>query len=356
MKRALLLGCSWLLLAACGAPQAPAPRPIASVAAPPPASAAAVDELDQPLPLDTRVTRGKLANGLTYYVLPHQKPEKRAQLWLAVNAGSVLEDDDQRGLAHFAEHMAFNGTRRFPKQALVNQLEKSGMRFGADLNAYTSFDETVYMLQVPTDKPELVSSALSVLRDWADGVSFDAEEVEKERAVVLEEWRLGRGAGMRLFDKQAKTLFHGSKYAERITIGKPEIIQHASRETLLRFYHDWYRPDLMAVIAVGDFDAKSVEARIQSEFASLAAPPNPRPRPIVPVPPHSETLVSVETDPEMPVASVSIATKLPHRPELSARDYRRKIAEHLYNAMLNERFEELSRKPDASFLGANSSR
>jgi zinc protease len=353
MGRSRVWSAVFIFLVACGAPQRTVTPP--ERRALPVASASARDELDEPLPLDARITHGRLANGLSYYVLPHQKPEKRAQVWLAVNAGSVLEDEDQRGLAHFTEHMAFNGTKRFPEHALTNFLEKSGVRFGADLNAYTSFDETVYTLQVPTDNAELFNQSFSVLRDWADGVSFDPAEVEQERSVVLEEWRLGRGAGMRLFDKQAKTLFHGSKYAERITIGKPEIIQHASRETLLRFYHDWYRPDLMAVIAVGDFDAKSVEARIQSEFASLAAPPNPRPRPVVPVPPHSETLVSVETDPEMPVASVSIATKLPHRPEVSARDYRRKIAEHLYNAMLNERFEELSRKPDASFLGANSS-
>jgi zinc protease len=313
---------------------------------------AVVDELDRPLPLDTRVTRGQLPNGLTYYVLPHKKPENRAQLWLAVNAGSVLEDDDQRGFAHFAEHMAFNGTRRFPKQALVNQLEKSGMRFGADLNAYTSFDETVYMLQVPTDRPELVSNAFSVLRDWADGVSFDAEEVEKERAVVLEEWRLGRGASMRLFDKQAPVVFHDSKYAERLTIGKPEIIQHGSRDALLRYYRDWYRPELMAVVAVGDFAAKDIEARIQAEFASLRGPATPRVRPLVAVPAHEQTLTSIETDPEMPASSVGLLSKLPHRPELSARDYRRKVAEQLYSTMLNERFDELRRKPNAPFLSA----
>ena len=153
------------------------------------------------MPLDARVKKGKLDNGLTYYVLPHRKPEHRAQLWLAVNAGAVLEDDDQRGLAHFVEHMGFNGTKRFPKQALVDVLEKSGVSFGADLNAYTSFDETVYTLTVPTDQPQLLGKAIGVLRDWGGDVSFDPAEVEKERGVVLEEWRLGRGAGARLFDK-----------------------------------------------------------------------------------------------------------------------------------------------------------
>src|SRR5258708_1767552 len=163
------------LAASCGPP--------GEVVAPPPVATASVKPVlgtpDDPLPLDARVKRGTLANGLTYYVLQHKKPEKRAQIWLAVNAGSVLEDDDQRGLAHFVEHMGFNGTTRFPKQALIDMLEKSGVAFGADLNAYTSFDETVYTLQVPTDKPELLNRAIGVLRDWSDAVTFDPVEVEK---------------------------------------------------------------------------------------------------------------------------------------------------------------------------------
>src|ERR1700722_4781494 len=206
-----------LTVACGGAPATPvtAPQPIASAPAP---TAQDAGVADQPLPLDPRIRKGTLPSGLTYYVLAHHKPEHRAQVWLAVNAGSVLEDDDQRGLAHFVEHMGFNGTKRFPKQALVDVLERNGMAFGADLNAHTSFDETVYTLTVPTDKPGLLWQAISVLRDWAGDVTFDPTEVEKERGVVLEEWRLGRGAGARLFDKEAPVLFHGSKYAERITI------------------------------------------------------------------------------------------------------------------------------------------
>lgn len=314
-----------------------------------------MDALDQPLPLDTRVTRGRLPSGLTYYVMPHAKPEKRAQVWLVVNAGSVLEDDDQQGLAHFVEHMGFNGTKRFPKTQLVDFLEKSGVRFGADLNAYTSFDETVYTLQVPTDKPELFDRSISVLRDWADGMTFDADEVDKERGVVLEEWRLGRGARMRLFDKQAPVTFHGSKYAQRLPIGKDDILRTAPRDKLVRFYRDWYRPDLMAVVAVGDFDAAKVEARIKAEFASLAAPAKPRPRPKVTLPPHAKTLVSIETDAELPAASVTLLSKLPHRPEASARDYRRSIGEQLFNAMINARLDEIRRKPNAPFLFATAS-
>jgi len=270
-----------------------------------------------------------------------------------VNAGSVLEDDDQRGLAHFVEHMGFNGTKRFPKQELVAFLEKSGVRFGADLNAYTSFDETVYKLQVPSDKPETVAKAVSVLRDWADAVSFDAEEVEKERGVILEEWRLGRGAGRRIFDKQAPTFFHASKYAERVPIGVPEIIKGASRDTLVRYYKDWYRPDLMAVIAVGDFDPAVMQTLIIEEFASLPAAKTPRPRPKVELPPHGEPLVTIETDPEMPATTVSIITKMPYRPEVSGRDYRRAIGEQLWSSMINARLDELRRDPNAPFLTAS---
>jgi zinc protease len=343
-------------LAACGPSPAPAgptkPAPSASVARTP---APAPDGIsDAPLPLDARVKKGKLENGLTYYVLPHKKPEHRAQLWLAVNAGAVLEDDDQRGLAHFVEHMGFNGTKRFPKQALVDVLEKSGVSFGADLNAYTTFDETVYTLTVPTDQPELVGKAISVLRDWGGDVSFDPAEVDKERGVVLEEWRLGRGAGARLFDKQAPVLFRGSKYAERLPIGKPEIIKGASRDTLYRFYKDWYRPDLMAVIAVGDFAPDAVEAKIKEEFGSLPASAKPRARPAVPVPAHADELFTIETDPEATSTAVSIVTKMPHRPVASVRDERRTIAEQLYNTMLSARLDELRRRPDAPFLHAGS--
>lgn len=305
--------------------------------------------------MDARVHKGVLPNGLTYYVLAHKKPEHRAQLWLAVNAGSVLEDDDQRGLAHFVEHMGFNGTTRFPKQAIVDFLEKSGVQFGADLNAYTNFDETVYTLQVPTDAPELVSRGLSILRDWSDSMTFDPVEVDKERGVVLEEWRLGRGANQRLFDKEAPVLYHGSKYADRLTIGKPEVIKNAPRDTLVRFYKDWYRPDLMAVIAVGDFAPDAIETQIKAEFGSLKPAASPRPRAAVPVPPHAEELVSIETDPEATATRVSVMTQLPHRPEITKSDYRRTLGERLYSVMLNARLDEIRRKPNAPFLGAGSS-
>src|SRR5262245_18062283 len=243
------------LLFACGGKPAPDPvRPIpATVPAPGAGSAAVTPAVPDALPLWPQVKRGVLPNGLTYYVMPHGKPEKRAFLWLAVNSGSVGEDDDQRGLAHFVEHMAFNGTKRFPKNDLVNYLEKIGMRFGADVNAYTNFDETVYQLEVPTDGDEYLAKGLDIRRAWAGDVTFDPAEVDKERGVVLEEWRLGRGAGQRLFDKTVQVQFKGTRYADRLTIGLPETIKGAPRDAVARYYKDWYRPDLMAVIAVGDF-------------------------------------------------------------------------------------------------------
>jgi zinc protease len=348
---ALLLG----IATACGSPgdvKAPSAAPPASTAP----SAKAVDENDKPLPLDKRITTGKLENGLTYFILPHKKPENRASIWLAVNAGSVLEDDDQRGLAHFVEHMAFNGTKRFPKTSLVDFIEKTGIRFGADLNAYTSFDETVYQLQVPTDKPELVDKGFTVLRDWAGDVSFEPDEVEKERGVVLEEWRLGRGASMRLFDKTAPIVFAGSKYPERLPIGKPEIIKGATRDAVVRFYKDWYRPDLMAVIAVGDFkSAAEIEQKIKAEFSSLQNPKKERERSAQKMAMHGKTLVAIETDPELPTTSVTLMSKMPHRPEKSINDYRRTVAERLFNQMLNGRLDEIRRQPNSPFLLASSS-
>jgi len=306
-----------------------------------------------PLPLWPKVKKGKLANGLTYYVLPHGRPADRAMLWLAVNAGSVQEDDDQRGLAHFDEHMAFNGTKRFPKDALVKWLESIGMRFGADLNAYTTWDQTVYQLEVPTDKPEFIGKGLDVLRDWAGNVTYDGKEIDKERGVVKEEWRLGRGAQARLFDKHANVLFQGSRYANRLTIGLPEILDKAPHEALTRYYKDWYRPDLMRVCAVGYFDPATLEKEIQARFGDLKAPAAPRTRPSGGVPTSTGgTRVSIETDREATGTSVTIQNMIPHRPEASKRDMRRMTAEGIYSMILNERFQAIARRPDAPFLGA----
>ncbi|HUS29959.1 MAG TPA: insulinase family protein [Kofleriaceae bacterium] len=357
MKR--LLSLVLVASVACGGSSKPAPGPTRPPDfAPPPTdgatstSPAPASSDNAPLPLWPEVKKGTLSNGLTYYILRHGKPEKRALLWLAVNAGSVQEDDDQRGLAHFDEHMAFNGTKRFPKNDIVKYLERIGMRFGADLNAYTTWDQTVYQLEVPSDNADFIAKGLDILRDWSTDVQYDAGEVDKERGVVKEEWRLGRGAGARLFDKHSKVLFKGSRYADRLTIGLPEILDKAPRDTLYRYYKDWYRPDLMAVIAVGDFDVAQMESEIKARFGDLKAATKPRPRPQGGVPPAEGTRVSIETDREATGTTVSIQNLIAHRPEASKRDFRRLLAEQAYSAVLNERLSSLQRKPDAPFLNA----
>ena len=312
-------------------------------------------DLSAKLPLDPEVTIGKLPNGLTYYIRRNALPAGRAEVWLAVNAGSVLEDEDQRGLAHLVEHMAFNGSRGFERQDLVRYLESIGMRFGADVNAYTSFDETVYTLTVPTDRPEFLEQSLRILEAWANGITFDPEEVAKEKGVVVEEWRLGRGASARMDDEQFPILFKGSRYADRLPIGQKSILDKASPEALRRFYNDWYRPDLMAVIAVGDFDPARVEQQIKKQFSGLKNPDKERPREVFPVPAHGETLFAVSTDPEATDTTVAIHWKQPKRSEDKVGDYRRSIVESLYHSMLNARLEEIAQSPEPPFLWAGSS-
>ncbi len=308
--------------------------------------------LTQAMPVDPQITQGQFQNGLRYYVRANKKPEKRAELRLVVKAGSILEDDDQRGLAHFVEHMAFNGTQHFPKHEVVSFLESLGMRFGADVNAYTSFDETVYMLQVPTDKPEAMDRSLLILEDWAHGVAFDPVEIDKERGVVMEEWRLRRGAGARMQDKVFPIWLKGSRYPDRIPIGKTEIIQGFKPDRLKKFYADWYRPDLMAVVAVGDFDKTAVESLIKTHFGSMAAAPAPRPRPTYDVPDHPGTLYALTADKEMTTTSVEIDTLLPARPEGTVDAYRQKTVDRLFSSMLSARFSEMTQKSDAPFLQA----
>src|SRR6266404_3767849 len=310
----------------------------------------------EPMPVDPQITIGKFANGMRYYIRANKKPEKRAELRLVVKAGSILEDDDQQGMAHMVEHMAFNGTQHFPKDDLVHFIESLGMRFGADLNAYTSFDETVYMLQVPTDKPETMDRAMLILEDWAHNVSFDSAEIEKERGVVMEEWRLRRGAGARMTDKLFPIAFKGSRYADRIPIGKPEIIQGGKPERLKKFYTDWYRPDLMAVVAVGDFDKTAIENLVKTHFGSIPAANNPRPRPSFDIPDHPGTVYAITTDKEMTTTSVGITNILPSRQQGTVAEYRQEIIDNLFSAMLTSRFQEIAQKPDAPFIFAGAGR
>ncbi|TSA20713.1 insulinase family protein [bacterium] len=302
------------------------------------------------LTIDPAITYGKFDNGLTYYIKVNKKPEKRAELRLAVKTGSVMEDDDQLGLAHFCEHMAFNGTKSFPKNEIINLLEKEGVRLGPDVNAYTSFDETVYMLQIPTDSAQLVEKAFKILEEWASAVSYDEKEIDKERGVLVEEWRLGRGASMRVLDKHFPKLLYNSQYAKRLPIGKKEVLEGAPYETVRRFFRDWYRPELMAVVAVGDFDKAAMENLIKDHFSKLTNKKPGRERTQYTVPDHAQPLVSVATDKELPSASVQMIFKRDPQPERTAGDYRRSILGQVYDGMFNKRLQERMQKPNPPFI------
>jgi zinc protease len=316
--------------------------------------ALAVD-LAAPIPTGPQVKVGKLPNGLTYYIAPNKIPAQRLELRLVVKAGSVLEDDDQRGLAHFAEHMAFSGSTHFKKHELVSWLQSIGVKFGADLNAYTSFDETVYILPIPTDRKENVDNAFTVLEDWAHGVSFNDADIDKERDVVLEELRLTKGAGERVNKVLMPKLFNGSKYAERLPIGKEEIIRGFKPDTLRRFYRDWYRPDLMAVVAVGDIDPLDAERLIKAHFGGLANPPDARPRPQVEVAARTDTEALVVTDKELSANSVTLRYPVHLDTERGTYgSYRDKLIESLFGAMLNQRLGELTQQAEPPFMNAGS--
>jgi len=302
--------------------------------------------------LDPKIISGLLDNGLSYMIRSNETPENRAELRLVLNAGSILEDEDQLGLAHFVEHMAFNGTENFEKQALVEYLESIGMRFGADINAYTSFDETVYMLQLPTDDAEVMETGLQILRDWAGNVSFDAEEIEKERGVVIEEWRLRRGGAARIQDRQLPVLLHESHYADRLPIGTVESLEEFNPARLIQYYRDWYRPDLMTIIAVGDFDGAEMQSQIESLFSDMMAPDAPRERAMFDVPDHDETLYSIESDPEAGFASVGVTYKHERGDEGSREEYTESMRRSLFASMLNSRLSELTQDADPPFIGA----
>jgi len=312
--------------------------------------------LAQTMPVDPEATLGTLPNGLKYYIRPNPKPAKRVELRLVVKAGSVLEDDDQQGLAHFVEHMQFEGTTHFPGQGITEFLTSMGLSLGADANADTSFDETEYQLGVPTDVPGALDKALLVLQDWAGSATFDPSGIERERGIVLSEWRMHLGAGERTEDKIRRVQLQGSRYADRPPIGKPEIIQSATREQLVRFYHDWYRPDLMAVIVVGDVDRNAMEAMIKSRFSSLVSPTPERPRPTFNVPEHPGTRYAVLPDQETTQTVVSLSNLRPARNQGSVGGYRDIMLDQLFGAMLSDRLSELTHNANPPFLQAAADR
>lgn len=308
--------------------------------------------LKEQVPLDPSIKTGKLPNGLVYFIKHNIKPEKRAELRVVVHAGSINEDDDQKGLAHFCEHMAFNGTKSFPRNELVDYIELIGMQFGADLNAYTNFDQTVYMLQVPTDKAELLQKGLQILEEWSHEVLYEDKEIDKERGVILEEERLYRGAEDRIWKKELPIRFYNSKYAQRDVIGDTMIIKTAPYSAFKRFYKEWYRPNNMAVIAIGDFDVAKVESMIKESFSKLQNPTSSRPREVVPVPDNPGTLVSVLTDKELTYPQINITYKHPYRDKKDFTNLREGLVESLISNMLYQRYNEYLSKPNPPFMYA----
>jgi zinc protease len=314
------------------------------------ASSALVPE--KPLAIDTAVTVGTLSNGIRYYLRVNGEPEKRAELRLVVKAGSILEDENQRGVAHFLEHMAFNGTKNFERQELIQYLESIGMRFGGDLNASTSYEHTLYRLTVPTDTPEPLEKGLQIMEDWAHGITLDADAIQKERGVVLSEWRQRLGAGTRIRAHTDSVLLGGSRFLDRQPIGVPKIIETVARDEFLRFYKDWYRPDLMSIVVVGDIDKSATEALIRRHFGNIPAPRKKRPRPEFTIPSHPATLVSIVSDPEATGWSVQLVQKYQPSPVNTVARTRASIAESMFESILNHRLRELATKAEAPFLGA----
>jgi len=307
-------------------------------------------KLTDQIPFNPATSKGVLKNGLTYYVKANSTPKNRAEMMLVVSAGSVLEDPDQPGLAHFCEHMSFNGTKNFPKNDLIKYFESIGMEFGPEINAYTSFDETVYMVKVPLDKEEYIQKGLQVLYDWASQVTDSDEEINKERGVVHEEWRAGQGAQKRMMNQWLPVFLKNSKYADRLPIGQMEVIDNCKPEVLRRFRNDWYRPDLQAIVVVGDFDQNKMVSLIQEKFSAIPARVNQRKKEDFPVPGHPETLVKIITDKEATYSSASVYIKHPMVIDLTVNGYRTSILNTLYNQMINLRLSELTQKENPPFV------
>jgi zinc protease len=305
------------------------------------------------LSIDNKVKVGKLENGLTYYIRFNKKPEKKVELRLVLNVGSILEEDDQQGLAHMAEHMAFNGTKNFKKNDIVSYLQSIGVEFGGDLNAYTGFDETVYILPIPTDQPGNLEKGFQILEDWAHQVTYLDEDINSERGIILEESRLGKSADERMFKKVYPELFKGSKYASRLPIGVDSIIKNFPPDAIRRFYKDWYRPNLMAVVVVGDIDAEEALRYVQKHFSSLKNPTQLRMRDYASVPAYTSSNAMVVADKE--ATGFEFSVNFPARaikPTTTVGEYRADLIRNLYVSLLNNRFRELTQKADPPFVFA----
>jgi zinc protease len=307
----------------------------------------------QTLPVDPTIKVGKLENGLTYYLRSNKEPKERASFYIIQNVGSVLENDNQDGLAHFLEHMAFNGTKNFPGKGVLNMLAKNGVEFGRNVNAYTSFEETVYNISdVPIKNPGLLDSCILILHDWADGLQLQEAEIDAERGVITEEYRTRRNAGWRLREQYFPTLLNGSKHSQRDIIGKLDVIQNFKPDLIKKFYHDWYRTDLQAIAIVGDFDVAEVEQKIIETLGTIKAIDNPQPRQKYEIPYHTGTKFVVATDKEATSHNITIYNK--HASDESASSsingFRDRLAIQLFNRMMGDRISELVQKGNPPFI------
>ncbi|MBQ6191964.1 MAG: insulinase family protein [Bacteroidaceae bacterium] len=310
-----------------------------------------------PVPLDPAVKTGKLENGLTYFIRHNEWPEKRCDFYIAQRVGSMQEEDEQRGLAHFLEHMCFNGTTHFPGDALKQYLERIGVKFGENLNAYTSFDETVYNINnVNVEIAGAVDSCLLILHDWSHDLLLEDKEIDKERGVIEEEWRVRRSAELRLIEAALPTICKDSKYAERMPIGTMEVVKNFPYDTLRRYYRKWYRPDLQALVIVGDIDPDAVEQKLKGMFADIApAPADAAVREDYPVPDNQEPLVFIGQDKEYTGMMASVMFKsdpLPREMRGTMAYIAMDFLQDAISGMLNERLNEITRQADAPFSGA----
>ncbi|WP_350292188.1 insulinase family protein [uncultured Croceitalea sp.] len=304
------------------------------------------------IPVDPDVKIGKLDNGLTYYIRNNGKPEDKVELRLAVNAGSIMETERQLGLAHFMEHMNFNGTKNFQKNDLVDYLQSIGVKFGADLNAYTSFDETVYILPIPSDDPEKLEKGFQILEDWAHNTTLSEEAIDGERGVVLEELRLRLGAQERMQRITLPKMMYGSKYADRLPIGTKENLENFSYDDVRDYYKKWYRPDLMAVIAVGDLDVTTMEKKIKDHFSNISKAENPSKREAYELPNHEETFIAIASDKEAAFSRVQVMYKDRYEaPEVkTVSDYRESLVKNLFSTLINNRLGELRNSANPPFV------
>ena len=310
-----------------------------------------------PVPVDPQVRIGQLENGLTYYIRHNEEPKGQANFYIAQKVGSILEDEEQRGLAHFLEHMCFNGTEHFPGNGVVKYCESIGVKFGADLNAYTSIDETVYNIDnVPVAKvPSAVDSCLWILHDWADGLLLNPEDIDGERGVIHEEWRSRQNAQMRLYEKILPALYPNNKYAERMPIGLMEVVDNFPYQVLRDYYEKWYRPDNQGIVVVGDIDVDEVEGKIKDIFGSITMPENPAERYYVPVEDNDETIVCLATDKEFPYAQSFLFWKHEAYPDEMKGDMNYLVHQYavgMATQMLNERLQELMQLPEPPFMMA----